>query len=339
MKQTILIGLFSIVGFVLSVPQELLAQEKRAQTTMKFLSTPLDARAAGMADAQTALQLGATAMLYNPSSMAQMEDKFSISATHLEWIADIQYKSAGVAYRPSDGRYGIFGLSLSAVDYGEFQETILSDNEQGYLDLGTFSPTSVSAGVSYAVALSSEFMIGGTAKYVSLDFGSAVVDLDNSSDDNLIRRDFDANTIAYDFGLLYKIGFESLKFAMSVRNFSSEVTFDSEKTEIPLTFRIGLSMDLVDITNLDPDMHSFLFAVDANRPRDYYEQIMIGGEYTFMNRFSLRGGYVFPADESNLSVGAGVRQPFGNSFVKVDYSYTAFGIFDNVQRLSVQLGI
>lgn len=315
-----------------------IAQEKRAQTTMKFLSTPLDARAAGMADAHTALQLGATAMFYNPSSMAQMEDKFSVTAGHLEWIADITYNSAGVAYRPSDGRYGVVGLHMSAVDYGDFQETIISlDNEQGYIDLGTYSPTSISAGVSYAVPLSSEFMIGANVKYVSVDLGSAVIGFDESSESGYTRRKFRANTVAYDFGLLYKIGFESLKFAMSVRNFASEVAYDSEDTELPLTFRIGLSMDLIDITSLNPDMHQFMLAVDANRPRDYYEQLMFGGEYTFMNRFSLRGGYVFPADESNLSFGAGIRQPIGDRHIQVDYSYTAFGIFENVQRLSVQL--
>ena len=125
---------------------------------------------------------------------------------------------------------------------------------------------------------------------------------------------------------------------MSVRNFASEVAYDSEETELPLTFRIGLSMDLMDLTNVDTDVHSFILAVDANRPRDYYEQLMFGGEYTFMNRFSLRGGYVFPADESNLSFGAGIRQPIGDSSIQVDYSYTAFGIFENVQRLGVKFG-
>jgi len=114
------------------------AQKKRAQTTMKFLSTPLDARAAGMADAHTALQLGSTAMFYNPASMAQMEDKVSITAGYLEWIADITYNSAAVAYRPSDGRYGVVGVHMSAVDYGEFRETIISDNEDGFLSLRRF---------------------------------------------------------------------------------------------------------------------------------------------------------------------------------------------------------
>ena len=115
---------------------------------MKFLSTPLDARAAGMADAQTALQLGAAAMFYNPASMAQMDDKINVTAGHLQWIADITYNSAGVAFRPSDGRYGIVGLHMSAVDYGEFRETIIADNEDGFLSLGTYSPTSISAGIS-----------------------------------------------------------------------------------------------------------------------------------------------------------------------------------------------
>lgn len=335
MKRTILfIFTVCLISFVGS--HQGIAQEKRAQTTMKFLSTPLDARAASMADAQTALQLGASAMFYNPSSMAQMEEKVSVTAGYLEWIADITYNSAAVAYKPSDGRFGVIGAHLSTVDYGEFQETVRADNDQGYLDIGTFSPTSISAGISYAKALSSEFMIGGNVKYVSMDLANAVVDFSDSEDATYSRRQFRANTIAYDFGLLYKIGFESLTFAMSVRNFATEVEFDTEKTELPLAFRIGVSMDLVDLTNLNQDVHSFMFAVDANRPRDYYEQLMFGAEYTFMNRFSLRGGYVFPADESNLSFGAGVRQPIGNSVVQVDYSYTAFGIFENVQRLGVK---
>lgn len=313
-----------------------MAQEKRAQTTMKFLSTPLDARAASMADAHTAFQLGATAMFYNPSSMAQMEEKISVTAGYLEWIADITYNSAAIAYKPSDGRYGIVGAHLSSVDYGDFQETIPASNERGYLDLGTYSPTSYSVGISYAYALSSEFMIGANVKYVSMDLANAVIGF-GSEEGDYTRQNFKSNTVAYDFGLLYKIGFESLKFAMSVRNFATEVAFDREKTELPLAFRIGISMDLLDLTEIDKNMHQFIFAVDANRPRDYYEQLMFGAEYIFMNRFSLRGGYVFPADESNVSFGAGVRQPIGERAIQVDYSYTAFGIFENVQRVGVKL--
>jgi len=289
-----------------------------------------------MGDAHTAMQTGATAMFYNPASMAQMPHKLSVTGGHLEWIADITYNSAGIAYRPSDGRYGVVGLNIATVDYGEFQETILANNERGYLDLGTFSPTSISVGLSYAIALSSEFMIGSNVKYVSLDLANAVTGFAPGDENGYSRTKYRANTFAVDFGMLYRIGFESLTFAMSVRNFSPEITFDQENTEIPLTFRIGVNMDLLDLTDFDPDMHSLILSVDANRPRDYYEQIMVGTEYTFMNRFSLRGGYVFPTDESNLSAGVGIRQPIGDSALQVDYSYTTFGIFENVQRLSVQ---
>lgn len=312
-----------------------MAQDKRAQTSLKFLSTALDARSASMADAHTGLQLGAAAMFYNPSSMAQMDEKVSVTAGYLEWIADITYNSAAIAYRPSDGRYGVVGVQLASVDYGEFQETILTRDERGYMDLGTFSPSSYLAGISYAYALSSEFMIGANVKYVSMDIANAVTGF-GAGENEFVREKFGTSTVAYDFGLLYKIGFESLKFGMSVRNFSNEVSFDQDDAEIPLTFRIGVSMDLIDLTQFDGDLHQLLIAVDANRPRDYYEQIMTGLEYTFMNRFSLRGGYVFPADESNLSFGAGIRQPIGESFLQVDYSYTAFGIFDNVQRLGLK---
>ena len=83
MKRTILILSITFLA-IFGTFAEGFAQEKRAQTTMKFLSTPLDARAAGMADAQTALQLGAAAMFYNPASMAQMEDKVNVTAGHLQ---------------------------------------------------------------------------------------------------------------------------------------------------------------------------------------------------------------------------------------------------------------
>lgn len=335
MKKQLLLFTFTALFIGFNVADSF-AQEKRAQTTMKFLSTSLDARAAGMGDSHTAMQTGATAMFYNPASMAQMPYKLSVTGGHLEWIADITYNSAGIAYRPSDGRYGVVGLSIATVDYGEFQETVLAETEQGYLDLGTFSPTSISVGLSYAIALSSEFMIGTNVKYVSLDLANAVTGFDDNNDNGFARTEFRANTVAVDFGMLYRIGFESLKFAMSVRNFSPEVTYDFETTELPLTFRIGVSMDLFDLTNLDPDMHNLILSVDANRPRDFYEQIMVGTEYSFMNRFAVRGGYVFPTDESNLSAGVGIRQPIGNSALNIDYSYTTFGIFENVQRLSVQ---
>ena len=83
-------------------------------------------------------------------------------------------------------------------------------------------------------------------------------------------------------------------------------------------------------------MHALRLSLDAEHPRDYPEQVKIGLEYTFMETLSLRIGRVGPADEQSMSYGIGLQKGFGAAGVGVDYSYTPFGIFGNVQRFSFQ---
>ncbi len=125
---------------------------------------------------------------------------------------------------------------------------------------------------------------------------------------------------------------------MSIRNFSKEIKYIDESFQLPLTFKIGLSMNLIDLTEIDRGMHSFLLSVDASHPRDYPEQVSVGAEYTFLNTFSIRGGYTFPTDEQEFSAGVGFKQELAGVNFAIDYSYTPFGIFDNVHRVSVNIG-
>ena len=83
---------------------------------------------------------------------------------------------------------------------------------------------------------------------------------------------------------------------MSVTNFSRDVSFDS-RIRITSHFKMGLSMDIIDFTDLSQERHALIVNIDANRPRDYNEQIQVGAEYGFNDLFFLRGGYVFPSDE------------------------------------------
>ena len=151
-------------------------------------------------------------------------------------------------------------------------------------------------------------------------------------------QSFSATTQLIDFGILYKTGFESLNLAMAIRNFGPETQFDTESAELPLTFKMGVSMDILDVTNIDTDTHSLLISIDNNNTRDYEEQLLFGFEYTFVDRFVIRGGHGFPKDEESFSLGMGVKQPLGSLTLSVDYSYTAFGVFGEVQRFGAQIG-
>jgi len=252
-----------------------------------------------------------------------------------EWIADIKHNFGSIALSPWGGDYGVLGFSVQSVDYGEINETIRDGDPagKGYIDLGTFKPSALMVGTGYARALSDKFSVGGGVKYVRQNLGDAT----NSLADGVpVKGSNTTSVIAFDFGILYRTGFKSLNFGMAVRNFSREVRYQSESFQLPLTFKIGLSMNVLDLTEMDREMHSFLITTEWEHPRDFQEQVRIGGEYLFMKILALRAGYVAPADEHGVSLGVGITQTFDGYGLGVDYAYTPFGIFDSVHRFSLQ---
>lgn len=315
-------------------------QQKLAQTGMKFLNVSLDARASAFGDAITSLENNSSAMFYNPAGMAWLKGIADVSLGNTKFIADFNYYNASVAFAPFDGDYGTFGLSFVSVDYGDFFGTVRANNEQGFLDVGTFSPTAISFGFGYAKALSEKFAVGGNVKYVRQSLGLSVVGnvVVNPMTNNYASGTTEENkldVLAFDFGVIYKTGYKSLNIGMSVRNFAREVKYKQEGFQLPLIFQIGASFNFSDLIHVDKEMHSFLLSVDANHPRDYLEQIIIGAEYTFMNLISLRAGYSTPNDERNFSAGVGLKKDIAGLDLGVDYSYTPFGIFNSVHRVSI----
>lgn len=311
-------------------------QRKLAQAGMKFLSVSTDARVSGMGTAVTSLFGTSSSLLYNPAGIAEQKKMVDISFGQTKWIADINYTHATATFNPFGDYYGIFGISVVSVDYGDFIGTIRSDNEAGYIDVGNFSPKAMAIGLTYARALSEKFSIGGTVKYVTQNLiDNAIVG--NLAGGGYLQEKFKLDAMAFDFGLLYRTGFKSLNIGMSVRNFSQEIKYKAEGFQMPLTFKLGASMDLMDMFDVDKANHSFLFTVDAGTPRDYEEQISVGGEYTFLNTFMLRAGYTTPTDEAGLSLGFGIKKELANILMQVDYSYTKFGIFGDVHQFGVSL--
>lgn len=337
MRKNNLIIVTFILAFLL-IAQSGFAQEnkKLAQAGLKFLSVSLDPRSSALGDAVTSLTSNSISQLYNPASMSEMNGMTDFAFGTTRWIADINYIYGTVGLNLFDGDYGVFGLSLVAVDYGEFLGTIVASNDDGYIDVGTFKPTAMSIGLGYAKSLSEKFAIGGNIKYVRQSLGTAVTGLTETGDQIVESNSVDA--MAFDFGIIYRTGFKSLDFGMSVRNFSTEIRYDEDGFQLPLTFKIGVSMNMLDIWEVDKQMHSFLLTVDASHPRDYPEQISVGGEYTFMNTFSLRGGFTSPTDEQEFSAGVGFKQQLADVKFAVDYSYTPFGIFNDVHRVSINIG-
>ena len=322
----------------LGQPEDVLdkQRDKRAQTGMQFLSVSMSPRAAALGDAMTAIDNTASvALFYNPASMASMQGRGDLSLGIVQWVAEIDMNQAALAFSPSNGRFGVFGVSVMSVDYGELEGTVFDDSDQGYEDIGTFSPSALAVGIGYARALSDRFSVGGQAKFVRQSLGDTIMDADGTSQSNAL------STPAFDFGVLYKTGFRSLTLAMSARNFAPAVEYQQESFELPLALSAGASMNLMDLTSLGTASggpHAFLLTVEAGHPRAFNEQVRFGGEYRFMNLLALRAGYVAPTDDQGLSLGGGLNLSAGDFSISADYAFTQFDVLGNVNRFGVQVG-
>jgi hypothetical protein len=328
----------------LSVAQQR-TDAKLAQTGMKFLSVGMGARQAALADAFTASEGNSASMFYNPAGMARLGGFADVAIGQVNWIADIRQSYASVAFSPFSGDYGVVGLSFQYSDYGEIQATILANNSQGFLDIGTIRPNSYAVGLGYARALTDKFSVGGNVKYVRQDLGNGIMEATyvgtagEYTGANVTSETKNAvDVLAFDFGLMYRTGFKSLTLGMAVRNFAREVKYQKESFQLPLAFKLGISMNVFDLTGFNRETQALLISVDAEHPRDFPEQIKVGAEYVFMNMVSARVGYVGPADEHSISYGLGFQLAMAGAQLGLDYAYTPFGIFNNVQRFSVRFG-
>jgi len=155
------------------------------------------------------------------------------------------------------------------------------------------------------------------------DLGNAIIGYD--ADNAAISSENEASVFAFDFGLTYKTGFKSLEFGMVVRNFAKEVRYVNEGFQLPLTFKIGVAMDLFDLTSIDKQMHRFLPDDRRRTSARLSRRVRMGAEYVFLDLLALRAGFISVADEQKFSYGVGLHKNLGSIGLGVDYAYTPFG--------------
>lgn len=306
-------------------------QTKLAQTGFQFLSVGPDARAAGMGSAMTTMDWGSGALYFNPAGMAPLSSRFDLALSQNSWLAGITHNALSLAISPQGGNLGVFGITIMAVNYGEIEGTLVWPNEAGYIETGIQKPTALAAGIGYARAVSDRFSVGGQVKYAYQHLGDNIIP---SGEELTYKRNLAAAT-AFDFGTLFKTGFKSLAFGMSVRNFSNEIRFESESFQLPLTFRLGLSMNLFDLLENSSGDQVLDLHIDAAHPRAYSEQMNIGLEYSPFSALSLRGGYLVNYKERGLTFGMGINL-LG---LAVDYAYWPVVYLGDVQRFTLRFGL
>ena len=339
-----LLSLLFIISFQFLFMPTTFSQVKLAQTGFGFLEVSTDARATGMGEAVTTIDGTTSSMFYNPAGIAGMNSIAEAGISLMTWIADIKYFSGSIAFSPFSGDYGAIGLHFVRVNYGEFYFTSVANNEQGFVDISGYpEPYAYALQLVYGKEISEEFSVGGRMKYANQNLGQSQIpvytqvirDSVLTTDTSYKVKDYSLDVFAFDFGTIYKTGFKSLAFGMSISNFSREIAYERENFQLPLTFKFGISMDVMDFIPSMSEYNSLIISIDAVHPRSYTEFLNIGGEYTFMKTFSIRAGYVTKQDDYGLTLGLGVTK-FGFAF---DYSYISHTVFNNIQRLSFRFSL
>lgn len=319
--------------------------QKVGSTSMQFLKVMPSARGAALGEAYSVLGSGADAVHWNPAGIVHVNGH-EFGATYINWLMDARQGSFAYAFRL--GRLGALGFQLQYVDFGEFEETtnerpFINNPDAPGLTGRTFRPNSILIGTAFARELTDRFAIGFGIKYARESL------FDQATVSAAVRQGTieDVNTWAsgllFDFGIRYATGFRSIEVASVVQNFGPDVTYAVESYPVPLMFRVGISGNLIGREALfitgNPNTR-VRAAVDLFHPNDYAQQLHGGIEYTYLEVFSLRGGYKFFYDSDGLTLGAGVSPSFGSTAVSVDYSFGSMGTYlGNVQRVSLGVSI
>jgi hypothetical protein len=314
MKKRILV--ITTIVTLLFLCQSSFALDKVGQSGAQFLKLGVGARAIGMGGAFTAVANDASALYWNPAGLTNVMSK-EFTFTHTKWVADINYEYAGYAHKLPG--IGTIGLSMSALTMDDIEITTPL-NPQGNGEYYTASDYMMA--LTFARMLTDKFSVGGTVKYIGQY-------IDDES----------ANGFAVDVGTLYDTGFKTLRLAMSIQNFGGDMKFVEEEYPLPITFKFGVAMDVV-----DTGMHLLTTSVEMNHPNDNAEQVNWGVEYWFNNMFALRSGYKFNSDSVGLSAGLGAKVPISFAQLMVDYAYTDVGHMakddefgENAHRISLGL--
>ena len=344
MKKIILRTILSLALIAITALPAWSQATKFAQAGMGFLKIDIDARNAAMGGTYIGSLGTANHTFGNPAAMAEVEG-FDVSASLIDWIADIQLYGIGAAY--TLGNIGTFGFNLVVMDYGDIRRTRpwqAGDDpalrDQGYIDGGMFTVNEFAVGISYARKISTQFAIGGNLRFAQQDLGNA--DIINAFTGEIQNVGNSLDNIIFDFGTVYYPGFRDLRFGVSFRNFSNQSDYFDQRFELPLTLDFGVAMDLLQLPqDVDADaMNSSLtFALDWVHPRDFDERLHVGVEYGLSDIVFLRSGYKFNYDEEGFTAGLGVQYVADGGYgIRADYAYSAFGdFFDDVNRFTVSI--
>jgi hypothetical protein len=339
--------IFNII-LILTTFSGIVAQTKVGTTAANFLTIPVGPRATAMGGAFSAVANDATSSYWNAAGLSRLA-KTEFSVTTAEWLVGTRINWVGLAYKLDDDN--AFGISINQLDYGE-EDITTPEQPQG--TGAKWSANDLAVSLSYARNLTDRFSIGGSVKYITQKIW-------NES----------ASAFALDIGLLFQTEIEGLKLGANISNFGTEMkldgkdlkrpidvdpsnsgnnpnisgSLDTDSWPLPLVFTVGLSYNIMAL-----EQWKMILTSDAVIPNNQSTYGNFGFEIDWNSMLFLRAGYNGLLKEKNdklfsnkamdgFSAGIGLQYDFGDFFTKFDYSYSNLGIFNQISRFSLTIGL
>jgi long-subunit fatty acid transport protein len=335
----ILAFFFSFVG---SLGIHAAGVNKSGTVAGQFLKIGVGARASAMGGGYVGLANGVDALYWNPAGVAWMSNR-QLMVSHSEWFAKIDHEYLAVAL--PFGSLGTFGISFTALSAPEMEQTTISQPE------GTgifFDVLDIAIGGTYARKLTDRFSFGITAKYVYQKLFNET-----------------ASSLALDLGGYLHTGFKGMRLGMAMSNFGGKMKLDgrdlivsynpdpdapgtpvteaklsTESWSLPTTFRVGIAINVLGKEQqgfFSNEAQRLTLTADGNQLNDAAETMNLGLEYTWYERFFLRGGYRVNHDTEDYSAGLGLKVPLQAWMIMADYALSNMNDLGYIHRMSISL--
>jgi opacity protein-like surface antigen len=308
------------------------------------LFIPVGARSIATSGAFLANVSGVEAIYYNPAGLGSMVGTQAMF-DYTSYIADISISYLAVGTNLGD--LGSIGLTYKSINFGDIPVTTV-DNPDGTGQ--TYSPSYVTAGLTYAKALTDRVIAGASFKVIYEGILNTA-----------------ATGWAIDFGVQYHFN-KNLSLGVSVANIGNNMRYTGEDLKIKtpvLDSRLG-GGNAVYEADTEPFQIPSYFELSAaykfffneqttlglgatfRNNNNLDDQIRVGAEFAFMNMFYLRGGYNYYTHNSDdylfnsFSAGAGVRwEMIDGVTIMFDYAYRAVSenAFNANNIFTITLGV
>jgi len=283
--------------------------EKVGTFGAQFLKIGPSARAAAMGNAFSAVADDASTTYWNPGGLVEIP-RTALHLNHVEWPADIKLDYVSYVFH-TPYLPGVMGITARALTMDPQVERTI------YLPGGTgrhFDAGDMSFGLTYAQYFTDRFSTGVTVNFIHSGLADKSV-----------------NTTSFDFGLVYRIGIRGMRLGMVVQNAGGEIDYDSQAAKMPIMFKVGLSVEA-----LDMGPHHILSAIEFSHPPDNKERANLGMEYSFNRFLYLRTGYNANYDANGITGGFGLEiNTSDRSKLFVDYAFEDLSSLGEAHRFSV----